>query len=260
MKVALIITTYNSVLPLKLCLKSVLEQSFLPDEIIIADDGSTDETKRLVENFKQQNHHLNIFYVWQEDKGFRAAKSRNNAAKISKSEYLIYIDGDIILHKNFVKDHVKNAKLNTYLQGSRVILKESFTKQIFEKQIFEKPCLFSSNTKNNLNGYYNIFLSFIISKFSKNTQKGIRSCNFSFFKSDFLKVNGFNEDFIAWGREDSEFIARLYNAGINRKNLKFAGIQYHLYHNEGSSSSKNDALLQKTIDEKLTWCENGINQ
>ena len=88
--------------------------------------------------------------------------------------------------------------------------------------------------------------------------QGVRSCNFSFFKQDFIAVNGFNEDFVSWGREDSEFVVRLYNAGVVRKNLKFGGVQYHLFHQEGKSSSGNDALLEKAIREKLTWCKNGF--
>lgn len=260
MTCSLIITTYNSPLALHLCLNSILKQTYLPHEIIIADDGSSNETKNMIEDFKNLNTHLNILHVWQEDEGFRASKSRNNAAKIASGEYLIYIDGDMILHQYFINDHIKNAKKNTYLQGSRVLLKKKLTEKIYKDKVFQQPSFFSKETKNNLNGLYCKFLSYIFSQFSKNTQRGIKSCNFSFFKSDLLKVNGFNEDFITWGREDSEFITRFYNSGINRKNLKFAGIQYHLYHNEGSSNSKNDALLQKAIDEKLTWCENGISK
>lgn len=257
---SLIITTYNSPKALELCLNSALNQNLMPDEIIIADDGSKEETKKLIEKFIKENPKLKIIHSWQENLGFRAAASRNKAGFKAKSEYLIYIDGDMILDENFIYDHVKNARKGYYLQGSRVLLSPNYTKEIFKKMRFKKPCLFSKKIKNNLNSLRSSFLSKFYSLFSKNSFKGTKSCNFSFFKKDFLKVNGFNEDFVTWGREDSEFIARLYNSGIKRKNLKFAGIQYHLYHKEGSSNSKNDAILQKAIDEKIKFCKNGVDK
>ena len=88
----------------------------------------------------------------------------------------------------------------------------------------------------------------------------MRGCNFSFFKKDCIAVNGFNEDFTTWGREDSEFIERLYNKGIKRINIKFSAIQYHIYHNEGNTNQHNDSILQNTMQQKLSWCENGINK
>ena len=71
-----------------------------------------------------------------------------------------------------------------------------------------------------------------------------------------------NNEFKGWGREDSEFVVRLFNKGINRKTLKFSAIQYHLWHKENNRNSlaSNDEILQKTIDKKLTWCDNGIDR
>ena len=84
----------------------------------------------------------------------------------------------------------------------------------------------------------------------------------AFWREDVIRVNGFNEDFIGWGREDSEFVHRMLNLGLQRLYLKFAGVGYHLYHKENSrrSLADNDIILQKTIDEKLTYCPNGIDK
>ena len=73
-------------------------------------------------------------------------------------------------------------------------------------------------------------------------------------------VNGFNEDFIGWGREDSEFTARLLNCGLMRKNLKFSAIAYHLYHtlNDRAHLTANDELLRNTVERKVRWCEKGV--
>ena len=258
MKCSLIITTYNWVEALELCLKSSTMQSVAPNEIIIADDGSLDSTKEFIESFKKHTD-IPIIHSWQQDDGFRLARSRNLAIAKSSYEYIIIVDGDMILHKNFVKDHLRCAKKGFYLQGSRVILDDTYSKKLLkDKKV--KVDIFAKNVKNRLNGIYSTYISSFICSKNKATHKGVRGCNFSFFKDDCLSVNGFNEDFITWGREDSEFVERLYNKGIKRKNIKFSAIQYHIHHKEGNSNNQNDSILQKTIDKKLSWCENGVDK
>ncbi len=259
MTCTVIVTTYNWHEALELSLKSILAQTQLPHEIIIADDGSTSKTKELIEKIAKKSP-IKIIHSWQEDNGFRAARSRNLAFSKSISDYIIYIDGDMILDKNFILDHINCSEKNFYIQGSRVLLSPSYTKETLIKKQFFQPSFFSKNFKNKLNSLNIPLLSLFLSSKINQQQRGIKSCNFSFYRDDFLAVNGFNENLITWGREDSELITRMYNNGIKRKNLKFAGIQYHLYHKEGNSNSFNDNILQRAIDEKLTWCENGLDK
>jgi len=259
MTCSLIITTYNWHEALALSLQSALNQTRLPDEIIIADDGSGLETKKCIETIAQ-NSSVKIIHSWQEDDGFRAARSRNLAFSKSSAEYLIYVDGDMILDKHFVQDHLNCANKKCYLQGSRVLLSPEYTQEVLKIQYFNKPSIFSRQFKNKLNSLRLPLLSKRICQQLSQKQKGIKSCNFSFYRKDFIAVNGFNEDLITWGREDSELISRMYNHGIHRKNLKFSGIQYHLYHKEGNSNSFNDGILQEAIEKKRTWCKNGLDK
>ncbi len=258
MTCSLIITTYNWPEALEFTLLSTFKQSTLPSEIIIADDGSTEVTAQLIEKMQELSP-VPLIHSWQEDQGFRLARSRNFAISKSSSKYIIIVDGDMILHKHFIKGHLNCSNKDSFLQGSRVILNDIYSKKLLQNKNTNVN-IFSSHVKNTLNGIYLPLFSKLICKKNRRTHKGIRGCNFSFFKDDILKVNGFNEDFTTWGREDSEFVERLYNVGLHRKNLKFGGIQFHIYHNESSSNSGNDAILQKAIDEKLTWCENGIDK
>ncbi len=259
MNCSLIITTYNWKEALELVILSALNQSILPNEIIIADDGSKEDAKQLIDAMSI-NSKVPIIHSWQKDDGFRLAASRNKAIFKSKYEYIIVIDGDMIIDKNFIKDHNNCAAKGLYIQGSRVLLQNNLSKKILENKLFQKPSFFSSQVKNKQNMFYIPFLTNIICNNSNQELKRIRGCNFSLFKEDIIKVNGFNEDFITWGKEDSEFVKRLYNIGIKRKNLKFAGIQYHLYHPEGNASNNNIDILNHTIKNKLKWCENGINK
>ena len=98
----------------------------------------------------------------------------------------------------------------------------------------------------------------------KSDHSKVRGCNMAFWRKDVLKVNGFNEDFQGWGREDSEFVVRLLNAGVKRRNLKLVAVAYHLYHPERKDQKiemgVNDKILEKTIDGELCWCDNGIDK
>jgi glycosyltransferase involved in cell wall biosynthesis len=258
MKLTLIITTYNSPQLLLLVIKSIKNQSIFPDEIIIADDGSTQETKDLVGAFKK-NSNFNIIHKWQEDIGFRAARSRNNAITESTGDYIVLIDGDVILHSSFLKDHLENAEPGFYVQGSRALL----TKKLTKKSIDEKKInfsLFTFGVMNKKNSIHSKFLSLIFSNKS-NKLNGIKSCNMAFYRQDCININGFNNNFEGWGREDSEFVARLMNSGLKRKNIRFNAIQFHLWHNENSrvSLESNDEMLSEAINNRVQFCENGIN-
>lgn len=258
MKISLIITTYNWKEALDAVLKSVIKQTVLPDEVIIADDGSKDDTKILIENW-QKIFPIPLIHSWQEDDGFRAAESRNKAIAKSTTDYIVMIDGDMVLSKNFIKDHKRVAKKNWFVQGGRVVTDKTCTDKILNEEFI--PNFFTKGIKNRKNTISNQFLSKIFS-YERNNDKGTRTCNFACWKQDLIEINGFNNDFIGWGREDSEFVLRMLNVGKKRLYLKFAAVAYHLYHDENTRESlkENDILLQNTRTQKLTYCKNGINR
>lgn len=129
--VSLIVTTYNNEKYLEQVLKSIENLDYLPDEVLIADDGSGKSTANLISKF-QQNFPCKLKHIWHEDNGFRLSEIRNKAINNAKSEYIIIIDGDMVLDKNFILDHLKFANKNQILQGSRVVLNESQTASIIE--------------------------------------------------------------------------------------------------------------------------------
>ena len=261
MTCSLIITTYNWKEALELVLLSALGQTIRPDEIIIADDGSDEDTKILIENIASDSL-IPIIHSWQEDDGFRASASRNKAIAKANGDYIVLIDGDIILEKNFIKDHKNFAKQGYFVQGIRAKLSNNKAKEIFaNKQFNFKP--FENGIKNKRNSFRNNILSVLFSgKKYFNKLNMTQTCNMAFFKTDCLNVNGFNEDFIGWGKEDSEFAARLLNNGIQRRDLRYKAIGYHIHH-EGNSREmleKNKEIYQKTIQNKLNYCKNGIDK
>jgi glycosyltransferase involved in cell wall biosynthesis len=240
---------------------SIVRQSSLPDEVVICDDGSNEETKDLIVRF-QKIFPVPLIHVWQPDEGFQLAKIRNKGICRSTMEYIIQIDGDLILHQNFVEDHKKFARPNSFTTGSRVLLSLQTTNRVFNEKSVEFSVM---NEKNILNSIRIPWLSNFLS--SRYKQKGkdkfyVKGCNMAFWKSDLLKVNGYNEDFVGWGREDSEIAIRLINAGVQKRFLKFGGICYHLWHNEASKSMEKENVekMNLAIANKTTLSPKGLNQ
>lgn len=258
--VSLIITTYNQKERLALVLDSVKELEVLPSEVLVADDGSKEDTKELIESY-QADFPCALKHIWQEDKGFRLSAIRNKAILAASAEYIIIVDGDMVLESHFIKDHLRFAKPKRFLQGSRVILDSNQTKDILDqggglckayryKSFKSGRCWLLS---------WLVYANSSIKKdFFKKCDfiKGIRGCNMSFYREDCLDIGGFNENFIGWGREDSEFVARfLFNGGEFRR-LKFAGIAYHLYHLENNRTmleSNHQIYLQTIKGQKTQW-------
>ncbi|WP_416190524.1 glycosyltransferase family 2 protein [Neisseria sp. CCUG17229] len=261
LKVSLIITTYNRPDALEMVLYSAINQTKLPLEILVADDGSREETYDVIKHFSSISP-VTVKHIWQQDDGFRLAQSRNRAIAASKGDYLIIVDGDMVLEKNFIFDHVQIARKNRFIQGSRVLLTESYTKEILQSpSMLPRLSCFHKAVVKRLSAVRFPLLSKIIGNQSSRKFKGIKGCNMGFFREDALAVNGFNNQFVGWGREDSEFVARCYHNGMKRHNLKFAGIAYHLWHHEAERASlpQNDAILEHTLETQQIRCENGVN-
>jgi glycosyltransferase involved in cell wall biosynthesis len=258
MKTALLISTYNWPAALNLVLKSVKAQSIPPDEIVIADDGSTEETAQIIKKYREQG--LPIKHIWQEDKGFRRTSILNKAIAKSTSDYIIQTDGDCILHKDLVKDHIINSKKSTFQFGSRVNIQENALQEIFEEERISYD-FFASGIKKRTRNLHIPYLSNFY-KQKNELSKKVRGCNLSFWRKDFVEINGYNEDMTGWGQEDSEMVVRLLNKGVDGKRLRYAGIVYHIWHKESSKekSAVNRQIQQKAMDQKIISCENGIDK
>ncbi len=255
--VSLIISTYKWPEALELILLSVEKQSHMPNEVIIADDGSGENTKKIITKF-QQKFKIPLRHIWHEDMGFTITIIFNKAIASAKFDYVIQIGGDVILHRHFIKDHLNFAQPNSFINGSRVLILESKVKDVFKnKTIHFSP--FSTGIKNHLNAVYLPILASLLFLRKQYNITAIRGCNTSFWKKDFEKVNGYNEDILGWGREDSELAARFINNGISKRQLKLAGIQYHIHHPfvKRDKLERNDEIQDITLANNIKYCKNG---
>lgn len=260
-KTSLIISTYNNCKVLKLCLNSLLHQSQQPNEIVIADDGSREETRLAIIEFAKISP-VPVIHVWHEDIGFRKTIILNKAIAKCSNEYIIQIDGDILLHKDFIKDHIRFAKIGTFICGSRVKIKTDLTKKILNAKKNDIPNWWNRGLADPLNGIRCSILTPLLQRWHRSNKLYVRGCNMAFWKKDCMQINGYNEDIIGWGSEDCEFACRLHHIGIIKRFLKFAAIAYHLEHLKYSKAylNLNDSITQETIAQRKTWCERGISQ
>lgn len=253
MRIAVIVPTYNRPDALAAVIEGYIDQTDLNFEVIIADDGSTESTLKVV-SYYQKLATLNIKHVWQEDTGFRLAAVRNRAIAATQADYLILTDGDCIPMPTFVAEHRKLAEPGWFLAGSRVLLSPSFTQQLLAKPLFTLPVLVPALKvtlwpkyywlKASLSKKINRFLPFIslslpshLRKLQPSAWKGAKTCNLSLWRSDYVAINGMDEAYEGWGMDDSDLVVRLFHAGIQRKSARFTAPVLHLWHKENDRSS-----------------------
>jgi len=260
-KSSLIISTYNWPEALRLCLLSVKEQSVLPDEVIIADDGSTEETFEIIEAMRA-TFPVRLVHIWQKDEGFQLSKIRNKAIAISSFSYIIQIDGDLILHKHFIKDHLELSKPGAFVAGSRVLMSQLLSEKLLRLQKISID-LFEPGVSNICNRFNVSWLSrYLADRYKPQNIFALRGCNMAFWREDLVRVNGYNECFQGWGREDNEIAVRLLNAGIKKRAIKFGGIVFHIHHAEADRADclENEEHLIAALRLNSVYCSQGLSQ
>lgn len=262
-KTTLIIATYNWPVALRLCLLSVKTQTRLPDEIIVADDGSGQETKAVIDSLTEELS-ITIKHIWHPDQGFRLAAIRNKAIANAKYDYIIQVDGDVYLHRDFIRDHLKASKPNYLLQGSRVVLGADYSKEVLKKGVPKFNIMARGNKRIENAIRIPVLSDYLLGRYrNRYPVYFARGANMSFWKKDLYAVNGYNESYEGWGHEDSDLTLRLMNYGVKKAVVKFAAIVYHLYHEENRNVEqelKNRSIMENTLAEKTYWTEDGLNK
>lgn len=260
MRTALVITTYERPDALAAVLASVDRQSRAPDEVVIADDGSGAATQSLVSDYARRSK-TPVRAVSQAHEGFRLTRLRNLGIAATSADHLVFVDGDMVLHPQFIADHARVARRGTFTQGIRVHADEALTRTLLAKPA-HRPAISDPG----LGGLRRAYLlrSPALSSLTRrvaNAFIAIKGCNQAFWRDDLVRVNGFNEAIEGWGPEDKELAARLGFAGIRRQTLLFGGIAVHLHHPPASRAAlpANLAVLADTLSARRTRCERGLS-
>lgn len=258
--VSLLVTTYNWKEALQRVLESIARQTRLPDEVVVADDGSRPDTADLLAAIARR-YPVPLRHAWQDDRGFRAGRARNLAIAAASSEYLLLLDGDMVLERHFVADHARAARRGSFVQGSRVLTGPCFRDRMLADP-GHLPTPLARGVSRRRNALRSLALSNLWLATKRNTApRAIKTCNQGWWRDDLVRLNGFDERMEGWGREDVELAWRAHNAGISCRQLRFAGLAYHLHHQERhlDGASPNDRYLAETREQRLTRCGLGLD-
>ncbi|MFM7800299.1 MAG: glycosyltransferase [Planctomycetota bacterium] len=256
-RVTLAITTHARADALARVLACVRAQSRPPDELIVAEDGADAATAAVVA------HHASVAsaaqtaprlrHLQQPHQGFRVARLRNLAIAAATGDYIVFVDGDMLLHPRFVEDHARCARRGYWTQGVRVPLGA-------DASTLPGPL---SRGRFGLRRAA-LWYAPRLQRALRSPGAGllaVKSCNQGFWQDDLLRVNGFDERFEGWGPEDKELCARLGHAGVRRQALLGGGIACHLHHPPAPRDRRafNESLLAATLAARTTRCERGVD-
>ncbi len=268
MKTSVILSTYNSVEWMEKVLWGFSTQTTSDFEIVIADDGSNDETKEKIIALKK-NIKIPIIHVWHPDNGFQKTKILNKAILATQSDYLIFTDGDCIPRNDFVERHLEFREKGFFLSGGYFKLPMNISKFITKNDILNQNCfdlewLTSAGLTPNIKKFKlskSHFLTKILNLLTP-TKPTWNGHNASGWKSDLLAVDGFNEE-MKYGGEDRELGERLFNLGLKSKQIRYSAICVHLDHERGYVSDevwkKNNEIRAFTKENKIIKTPNGIS-
>lgn len=267
MNISVIFTTYNSPDWLRKVLWGFESQSRKDFEIVIADDGSTNETKALVEKFQKKGK-LNLKHVWQKDNGFRKTRILNKAIIESSGDYLVFTDGDCIPRYDFLEVHAKKAKKGYFLSGGYLKLPMEASEAIGRKDIKSGDAFNARWLKAHGLEDTHKLMKLKASGWKEQVYNSLTPAkatwnghNASGWRQDILDANGFDER-MQYGGEDRELGERLFNKGIKSKQIRYSAICVHLDHERGYVTQemikKNKKIRKETKRGKLTRTAFGI--
>ena len=268
LQASLFVSTYEMPKHLELVCAGLARQSAQDFEIFFCDDGSSDETAQLIRSF-QNSVKIPVHHVWQEHKGFRKCRILNQALRRASGEICIFLDGDCIPHKDYVRDHLDQQELGRYLAGRRVELGPVFSSQLTVSEIqsglLDKPSLklLKSVVKGD-SEYFNRSIRISYPPLRKLLKMDrvvdLKGCNYSVPKAALESINGFDESYEGYGREDTDVEIRLQNSGLKIKSLKGMALQYHVWHPRRNFTPANDEKLEELRKTGRVLCTQGLRQ
>lgn len=259
---SILVSTYNWPQALELCLRSLFVQRVLPHEIIVCDDGSTAETRQLIDRLRPQSP-VPLRHLWHPDEGFQLARIRNKGLASATGDYVIQIDGDLVLHPHFIKDHIALAQPGWFTSGNRFDMSPATTERLFQTGQYRvgyqwrwSPVMWRQWR---IPALQNLFAQVY---HWKTEYEYVSGCNMAFWRNDLLAINGYDESFTGWGWEDTDVAIRLMNLGVRMQFLRLGGIQYHLYHPQSSRLNEltNRERALRAFASKQIHCEQGVSQ
>jgi glycosyltransferase involved in cell wall biosynthesis len=258
MKLSLIISAYNQHVELDKVLRGVSLQNVPPDEVLIADDGSTAASREVIDRWRSESR-FPLLHLWHPDNGFRKLTILNKSIAAATGDYLVFIDGDCVPHRRFIADHRALAEGGFWVQGRRCFIREPFVSG-FEAG---KTSVWRWWLRGRIARGYQAFRMPLPLVLRDRSDRGIRGCNMAFWREDVVAVNGFDERYQGRGiGPDYDLGCRIYNLGRSRKYIFGHALVFHLDHPAMPRPylAENNARVREVIRAGGIRSEQGLDQ
>jgi glycosyltransferase involved in cell wall biosynthesis len=262
-EIALLMSTYQRPRHLRLALESVALQEGVLDrmELVVTDDGSTDETAEIVAQFAGRVP-FRVGFTTHPHTTFRLSRCRNEGARVATAPYLLFLDGDCILPRDHVRTHLERRRRANVMAGDCVRLDEA-TSQRVTADVVRSGEFEHWAPRQELKRLAKIDRTARFYRLIRHpTKPKIIGNNVGIWRSDYERVNGYDENYEGWGCEDDDLRHRLRRAGVQIASILRWTHTYHLWHprdatmparwREGANVSY---YLRKG---RLTRCRNGL--
>jgi glycosyltransferase involved in cell wall biosynthesis len=263
--ISVVVTTYNREDALGAVFRSLAGQNDRNFEVLVADDGSSAGTAALIEHWTPRLG-VPLGHVWHQHRGFRAGEIRNRAIRLSHGDYIIFLDGDCLARPHFIGRHRRLAEPGWFVTGNRALLSKMLTESVLSQPLEPEHWGPGRWLRHRISGGLNRLAPVLrlplgpLRKTRPHAWEGARSCNLAVWRTDLDRVDGFDARFNGWGREDSDLLVRLLNAGLRRKDGAFATGVLHLWHADADRSrlADNERRLAEVIESRRVRAEQGM--
>lgn len=233
MNMTVVVTTFNRAASLEKVLWALNVQTRLPDEVVVTDDGSSQDVLQSLKRYADSLS-FSLVFVRQEDRGFRLARCRNNGVRTACGDYIVFLDQDIVATPGYLDLYARHAKPAEFLVAYPVMLDERQSDALSLETIRRRDCagVASGDQLGKVRNQYrkDTFYRFLRRVFGRGSRPKVRGGAFGVSMADFARVNGFDENYVGWGAEDDDLGKRLYRAGITGRTVFTHDFPLHLRH------------------------------
>ena len=259
---SLIVTTYQMPSHLARVLAAVGQQTIAQQlELIVSDDGSTDETPEVVRRFAAKAP-FPVKFVSRPHDGFQLARTRNEGVRQASAPHLLFLDGDCLIEPDHASQHLNCWRPKHVTNTYCVRLDRSTTEKITCDAVRSGEFL-RSVPRGDLRKLWIMQLKAWWYRFIHHgTRPVLRGGNMGIAKADYEKLNGYDERFQGWGQEDDDLSLRMRRLGMNVDYILHRTRTYHLWHPPAESKPKtykegpNIPYLRRPI--RLSQCLDGL--
>lgn len=262
-EISLLVSSYNKPRHLRLCLASIGLQRNLrtAPEVVVTDDGSDRETLDVVAEFARCTE-FPVVLTTHRHAGFQLARCRNDGVRASAAPYLLFLDGDCILPPDHVAIHLELRQVGCVMSGDYSRLDEATSQRVTLEVVTrgEYQAWESANERKRLRRRHR---SVLWHRWIRHPRKPtLIGNNVGVWRSDYERVNGYDEEFIGWGCEDDDLARRLRRLGLSIRSVLHRTRTYHLWHPVDVTAParwRDGANVRKLFEERPTVCRWGLN-